>query len=94
MGSRAETVRISALFSFYVKNILINQYIFSLWLTDNKILVNFDYELTWDYLLVDWNQSTKRQSEIILVKEDGKYKIDTLLDNGLFTENNSFTKEW
>lgn len=65
-----------------------------LWLTDNKILVNFDYELTWDYLLADWNQSTKRQSEIILAKEDGKYKIDTLLDNGLFTENNSFTKEW
>lgn len=64
------------------------------WLTDDKIMVNFDYELTWDYVLSGFNESMKRKSNIVLEKENGEYKIYKLIDNKLFTENNRFISEW
>ena len=64
------------------------------WVTDNKMVVNFDYELTWEYLLTHSIYSTKRHSNILLSKEDDDFKIYTLIDTGLFTESNNFTQEW
>lgn len=64
------------------------------WVTDDKIVVNFDYELTWKYLLAHSIDSTKRHSSILLSKEEDDFKIYTLTDTGLFTENNNFTHEW
>lgn len=64
------------------------------WLTDNKMMVNFDYELTWDYILADAHETMRRKSNIVLEKENGEYKIYKLIDSGLFTENNNFINEW
>ena len=64
------------------------------YITDELIGVNFGYKLSWHYKLADWNQDMTRFSSIILKKTDKGYKIYKLIDEGLFTECNNFTKDW
>lgn len=64
------------------------------WVSDDLVYVDFKYQLDWVYNLAKWNQSIKRLSNILLKKEDGKFKIYGLTDSGLFTECNNFTQEW
>lgn len=80
--------------NFKMEKVLINNDCSTSYLTDNVILVNFKYELHWHYKLADWNQQTRRLSHIYLEKVKDGYKIYDLGDTKLFTEANSFTKEW
>ena len=41
-----------------------------------------------------WNESTRRNSNILLRVEDGEIKMHELLDKGLFNAANSFRHEW
>ena len=77
-----------------MEKVLINNEASTSYLTDNVILVNFKYELHWHYKLADWNQQTRRLSHIYLEKVKDGYKIYDIGDTKLFTEANSFTKEW
>lgn len=64
-------------------------------ITESRIFVNFRYELSWHYSKsLNWEQNTRRYSNIILVVENGKYKIDSLTEIGLFTSANNFTHDW
>lgn len=65
-----------------------------LWMTDDKVLFNFDYELTWEYMLINDMRSMKRQSNIILEKEGDNFKIYQLTDSDLFAMNSQFTNQW
>lgn len=65
-----------------------------LYVSDNEIYINFNYKLTWDYILANANQSMKRNSTLILSKESDGYKIYKLVDEKLFSENNNFIQEW
>lgn len=80
--------------NFKMEKVLINNEASTSYLTDNVILVNFKYELHWHYKLADWNQQTRRLSHIFLEKTKDGYKIYDIGDTKLFTEANSFTKEW
>lgn len=64
------------------------------WITDNKIYVPFNYELTWYYVLANWQQDMHRESEIILEFSDSMYKLDNVLDIDLFSQANNFIMEW
>lgn len=58
------------------------------------VYVDFKYQLDWVYNLANWDEYTKRLSNILLKKEDGKFKIYEITDTKLFTKCSSFTKEW
>lgn len=64
------------------------------WVSDDLVYVDFKYQLDWVYNLAKWNLNTKRLSNILLKKEDGKFKIYEPTDSKLFTECNGFTQEW
>ncbi len=64
------------------------------WMTDDKVIFYFDYELTWEYMLINDIRSMKRQSNIILEKEGDNFKIYQLTDSDLFAMNSNFTSEW
>lgn len=64
------------------------------WVSDDLVYVDFKYQLDWVYNLAKWNLNTKRLSNILLKKEDGKFKIYEPTDSKLFTECNRFTQEW
>lgn len=62
--------------------------------SDDVVLVNFNYELQWYYNLANLNESLKRKSYILLQKDKTGYKLYKITDEGLFTYVNGFTKEW
>ena len=62
--------------------------------SDDVVLVNFNYELQWHYNLANLNESLKRKSYILLQKDKTGYKLYKITDEGLFTYVNGFTKEW
>lgn len=64
------------------------------YLTDDLVLVNFRYELTYYYRLGSSTQNMRRISHIILKYEDGEYKIHSLPEPKVFTYRNNFTMEW
>ncbi len=67
------------------------------WITDNKLLVYFDYELNWKYSLgnsYSRDDSMKRKSNIVLSYENNEYKIYKISDNKLLTWVNQYTKDW
>lgn len=64
------------------------------YLTDDLVLVNFRYELSYYYRLGSSTQNMHRYSYITLKLEDGEYKIYSLNDPKLFTYRNNFTMEW
>jgi len=64
------------------------------WITDSKVYVPFNYELTWYYVLASWQQNMHRESEIILEFTDSTYKLDNVLDIELFSQANNFIMEW
>lgn len=80
--------------NYKMEKVLINNEGPTNYLTDNIILVNFKYELHWHYKLADWNQQMRRFSNIFLEKTKDGYRIYSLGDAKLFTEANSFTKDW
>ena len=80
--------------NFKMEKVLINNEASTSYLTDSIILVNFKYELHWHYKLADWNQQTRRLSNLLLEKTKDGYKIYSIDDTKLFTAANSFTKEW
>lgn len=63
----------------------------SFWADDHHLVVNFGYELTWDY---HGGKSMKRLSSIILAKEDDGWKVYRVTDPELFTWLNYFTNQW
>ncbi len=63
----------------------------SFWADDHHLVVNFGYELTWDY---HGGKSMKRLSSIILAKEGDGWKVYRVTDPELFTWLNYFTNQW
>ena len=63
----------------------------SFWADDHHLVVNFGYELTWDY---HGGKSMKRLSSIILAKGDDGWKVYRVTDSELFTWLNYFTSQW
>ena len=63
----------------------------SFWADDHHLVVNFGYELTWDY---HGGKSMKRLSSIILAKEADGWKVYRVTDSELFTWLNYFTSQW
>lgn len=63
----------------------------SFWADDHHLVVNFGYELTWDY---HGGKSMKRLSSIILAKEDDGWRVYRVTDSELFTWLNYFTNQW
>lgn len=64
------------------------------YLTDDLVLVNFRYELSFYYRLGSSTQNMHRISHIVLKYENGEYKIHSLPEPKLFTYRNHYTMEW
>ena len=63
----------------------------SFWADNHHLVVNFGYELTWDY---HGGKSMKRLSSIILAKENDGWRVYRVTDSELFTWLNYFTNQW
>lgn len=64
------------------------------YITDDLIGVNFNYKLSWHYILADWMKDMNRTSSIVLQKTNDEYKIYELTDEELFTKCNEYTQDW
>ena len=60
------------------------------WVTNRCLVVNFGYELTWDFYGV---KDMRRKSHVILALEEDGWKLYRLTDSSLFSYTNSFTHE-
>lgn len=80
--------------NFHMSTVVKNEDYPICYVSDDVVLVNFKYQLQWHYKLADWNESLKRKSYILLQKDKTGYKLYKVMDEGLFSHVNSFTKEW
>lgn len=67
------------------------------WFSDNHAGINFNYELTWETKYGNSWESGKvmrRQSSMILAREDGVWKVFFVSDLPLFNYTNHTTKQW
>lgn len=67
------------------------------WFSDGHVGINFNYELTWETKYGNSWESGKlmrRQSSLILAREDGAWKVFFVTDLPLFNYTNNMTRQW
>ena len=80
--------------NFKITKLIANPKARSYYVTDNKVLLCFDYQLEWDFLFDETHHVEKKCSKIVLNVENGNLSIANIIDYSMFSENDPTVKEW
>lgn len=80
--------------NFKLTKLIANPRARSYYVTDNKVLLCFDYQLEWDFLFDNTHNVEKKCSNIVLNVENGNLSIAKVSDYSMFSENDPTIKEW